>query len=167
MKRTLVLALTLLAPGALAWAEVKIGLINSSEIVEKSRKGIEIQQRLETLQSQKQGQLEAMQEKVKGLEKELMSPGLGEPERQAKATELEAQRKNLKRTYEDAQMEFQRMSQRELLALEKEIMPLIQSYGASHGFTVIYDAARSGIVYFDSAIDITKEVIRALDNGQP
>jgi Skp family chaperone for outer membrane proteins len=42
-------------------------------------------------------------------------------------------------------------------------MPWISQYGKKSGFTIIFDRSRSGVVYFDQAIDITAEVIKAVD----
>jgi len=42
-------------------------------------------------------------------------------------------------------------------------MPLIDQIGKSKGFTIVFDITRPGIVYFDPAIDITEEVIKAFD----
>jgi len=48
--------------------------------------------------------------------------------------------------------------------LEKAVMPVIDQIGKSNGFTIIFDITRPGIVYFDQAIDITPDVIKAFDN---
>ena len=104
-----------------------------------------------------------MLEEIKKLEKDLMSPALNDEAREKKSIELQEKRTDFKRFYEDAQNEFQRESQKELTALEKELMPLIDNLGRQKGFTIIFDITRPGIVYFDQAIDITDEVIKMVD----
>jgi outer membrane protein len=163
MRKTLILVVTVLVISAFAISQVKIGVVNAQELLAKTKKGVEIQKRLEGLQQKKQNEMQAMQDAIKKLEKDVLSPALNQETREKKGLELQNKRKNLKRFIEDAQNEIQRESQKELVELEKAVMPLIDQIGKSKGFTIIFDITRPGIVYFDSAIDITPEVIKAFD----
>jgi outer membrane protein len=163
MRKTLVLVVTVLVMSAFAISQVKIGVVNAQELLAKTKKGIEIQKRLEQLQNKKQNEMQAMQDQIKKLEKEVLSPALNQETREKKGLELQNKRKNLKRFIEDAQNEIQRASKKELVELENAVMPLIEQIGKSKGFTIIFDITRPGIVYFDQAIDITAEVIKAFD----
>ena len=163
MRKTLVLVVTVLVMSAFAISQVKIGVVNAQELLAKTKKGIEIQKRLEKLQEKKQAEMQAMQDQIKKLEKEVLSPALNQETREKKGLELQNKRKNLKRFIEDAQNEIQRASKKELVELENAVMPLIEQIGKSKGFTIIFDITRPGIVYFDQAIDITAEVIKAFD----
>ena len=163
MRKTLVLVVTVLVMSAFAISQVKIGVVNAQELLAKTKKGIEIQKRLEQLQNKKQAEMQAMQDQIKKLEKEVLSPALNEETREKKGLELQTKRKNLKRFIEDAQNEIQRASKKELVELENAVMPLIDQIGKSKGFTIIFDITRPGIVYFDQVIDITPEVIKAFD----
>jgi outer membrane protein len=167
MRKTLVLVVTILVMSAFAISQVKIGVVNAQEILVKTKKGIEIQKRLEQLQDKKQQELQGMQEEIKKLEKEVSSPALNEDTREKKTNDLQSKRKDLKRFMEDAQNEMQQATQKELVELEKAVMPLIDQIGKSKGFTIIFDITRPGIVYFDQAIDITAEVISAFDTKFP
>ena len=163
MRKTLVLVVTVLVMSAFAISQVKIGVVNAQELLAKTKKGIEIQKRLEQLQQKKQAEMQTMQDQIKKLEKDVLSPALNQETREKKGLELQTKRKNLKRFIEDAQNEIQRASKRELVELENAVMPLIDQIGKSKGFTIIFDITRPGIVYFDQAIDITAEVIKAFD----
>lgn len=167
MRKTLILVVTVLVMSAFAISQVKIGVVNAQELLAKTKKGIEIQKRLEGLQQKKQKELTAKQEEIKKLEKEVLSPALNQETREKKTLDLQTKRKNLKRYIEDAQNEIQRASQKELVELEKAVMPLIDQIGKSKGFTIVFDITRPGIVYFDQAIDITGEVIKAFDAKFP
>ena len=167
MRKTLILMLTVLVMSAFVISQVKIGVVNAQDILQKTKKGTQIQKRLEQLQTKKQAELKTMQDAVKKLEKDVLSPALNEETREKKALELETKRKNLKRYIEDARNEINRASQKELVELEKAVMPLIDQIGKSKGFTIIFDITRPGIVYFDQAIDITADVIKAFDAKFP
>lgn len=167
MRKTLILVITVLVMSAFAISQVKIGVVNAQEILAKTKKGVEIQKRLEQLQGKKQQELQIKQEEIKKLEKEVLSPALNQETREKKTLDLQTKRKNLKRYIEDAQNEIQRASRGELVELEKAVMPLIDQIGKSKGFTIVFDITRPGIVYFDQAIDITAEVIKAFDAKFP
>jgi outer membrane protein len=167
MRKTLILVVTVLVMSAFAISQVKIGVVNAQEILQKTKKGVEIQKRLEQLQQKKQNELQSKQEEIKKLEKEVLSPALNQETREKKTLELQTKRKNLKRYIEDAQNEIQRASRGELVELEKAVMPLIDQIGKSKGFTIIFDITRPGIVYYDQAIDVTAEVIKAFDAKFP
>lgn len=163
MRKSIILMAALLVLSSFVFSEVKIGVVNAQEILAKTKKGLEIQKKLEAIQKDKQGKLKAMQDEITKLEKDLMSPALNQETREKKALDLQNKRKAIKRYYEDAENEFRRESQTELQKLEKDLMPLIDNIGKSKGFTIIFDITRPGIVYFDKAIDITPDVIKAAD----
>ncbi len=164
MRKIFILVVTVLVMSAFAISQVKIGVVNAQEILAKTKKGVEIQKRLEQLQNKKQNELQAKQDEIKKLEKEVLSPALNDETREKKSIDLQNKRKDMKRYLEDAQNEIQQESQKELVELEKAVMPVIDQIGKSKGFTIIFDITRPGIVYFDQAIDITPDVIKAFDN---
>ena len=156
--------LAVMLMGVFAYAQqVKIGIVNAQEVLVKTKAGASVQKKLEALQKQKQQEIQKRQAAIKQLEKELTSPALNDETRQRKQEDMAAKRTALKRFYEDAQREVQRVSAKELAALEKEIMPLINQIGKAKGFTAIFDRDRSGLVYYNPAVDITQDVIKALD----
>jgi len=163
MKKTLILVLAVFVLSAFAYSQVKLGVINAQEIIQKTKKGVEIQQKLDNLQKAKSQELQSLNESIKKLEQDLLSPALNNDTREKKSVELQSKRTTLKRNYEDAQREFQRESQKLLVDLEKELIPLIEGIGKAKGFTVIFDRQRSGLVYYDNSVDITAEVIKAID----
>jgi outer membrane protein len=163
MKKTIILLVTLVALCSFVFSEVKIGVIDAQQIIEKTKKGLEIQKRLEDWQKQKRSEMQKMQESIEKLRKELQSPALNNETREKKALELQTKQKEFKRYYEDAENEFRRRSGKEIMALEKELMPMIENLGKAKGFTIIFDISRPGIAYFDKAVDITPEIIKAVD----
>jgi outer membrane protein len=167
MRKTIVLVMTILVLTVFVFSEVKIGVINAQLILEKTKKGLDIQKKLEKFQEEKKQQMQKMQDEIEKLRKDLMSPALNTETRDKKTLDLQTKQKELKRFYEDAQNEFQRESQKELVALEKELMPLIENLGRSKGYSIIFDITKPGIVYYDNTIDITAEIIKAVDAKYP
>ncbi len=163
MKKTLVIVLTIVALSVVAYAEAKIGVINPQKVVSETIRGKQVKAKLEKLGDDKQQQIKGMEDAIKKLEKELMSPALNAEAKEKKAADLQGKRINFKRFVEDAQKEFQARYQKEMQTMYKEIMPIIEKIGAAKGFTIIFDLSNSGISYFDKTIDITNEVIKAYD----
>jgi outer membrane protein len=167
MKKSMILIFTILTLSIFVFSEVKIGVINAQEIMEKTKKGNQVQKKLENLQNAKRKQLQTKQQELEKLEKELNSPALNADTRARKTRQVQDKRIELQRMVEDAQNEMRQESQKELFELQKEIMPLIQEIGRSKGFTLILDMTSSGIAYFDQSVDITAEVIKAVDAKFP
>lgn len=163
MKKSYLLFFTLLTFGLSVFSQVKIGVINSQEILQKSKKGSQTLQKLEGLKKVREQKIQTLQEELKRLDKELRSPALNAGAREKKTRQAEDKRINLKRFVEDAQKEIYANSQKEFSVLQGELMPIIQQVGKARGFTLILDIANPGVVYFDNAIDITADVITATD----
>jgi outer membrane protein len=161
------LIITILTLSLFGFSEVKIGVINGQDILQKTKRGKESQRKLENLGKSKRQQIEAMQNDLKKLQTELASPALNDETKRKKNRELEDQKINYDRIVQDAQKDFQEQQQKEMMALYKEIMPLIQQVGKSKGFSLILDLTTAGVAYFDEAIDITEEVIIAVDAKFP
>ncbi len=167
MKKTIILIFAVLTLSFYMFSEVKVGVINAQDVVAKTKKGSKLQQKLEAKYKAKQELIKKKQEELKGLEKELSSPALNTETRSKKKRSFEDKRIALQRMVEDAQKEMQMETQRELMNLQKEVMPLIQEIGKAKGYTLILDMANSGIAYFDATIDITPDVIKAVDAKFP
>lgn len=167
MKKSFTLIFTILILSVFVFAEVKIGVINAQDIIVKTKKGNEVQKKLEGLQTDAQQKVEALQNDIKQLQKDLASPALNNDTREKKTREMEDKRVSYNRLVQDAQKTIQEESQKELMALQREIMPIIQQIGQAKGFTLILDMASSGIAYFDKTIDVTDEVVKAVDAKFP
>jgi len=92
MRKIFILVVTVLVMSAFAISQVKIGVVNAQEILAKTKKGIEIQKRLEQLQNKKQNELQAKQDEIKKLEKEVLSPALNDETREKKTVDLQNKR---------------------------------------------------------------------------
>ncbi len=167
MKKSFMLIITIFTLSLFGFSEVKIGVVNGQDILLKTNRGKVSQKKLENLGKSKRQQIEAMQNDMKKLQTELASPALNDETRRKKNRELEDQKISYNRIVQDAQKDFQAQQQKEMMAVYKEIMPLIKQVGKSKGFTLILDLSSTGVAYFDETIDITTEVIKAIDAKFP
>ena len=164
MKKTLIMTVTILTLAFYTFAEVKIGVINAQKVIASTKRGKEIQAKLENYGKSKQKKVETMQAAIKKLEAAIQSPALNQSTREKKTEELQAKKLNLKRYYEDTQKELRKKYQTEMQTLQKEVMPIIDKIGKSKGFTLVFDLSIAGISYFDKTIDITEVVIKEIDS---
>lgn len=64
-----------------------------------------------------------------------------------------------------ASQQFQLRKNSELNSLNDSLKSFVKEYGKSNGYTYIYGANDSGsIMYADESLDITEEIIKALNN---
>lgn len=164
LRKSLIIMLTLLLTGIYAYSETTIGVVNFGEVIAKSKKGLAVQKRLENLQKQKSQKAQTLQNQVKKLQNDLMSPAINPATRERKTEELNSKQIELKRYVQDTRRVLERQYQKELFELEKELVPLVQTIGKRKGLTAVLDFHKSGIVYFDKTRDITAEVLKEFNS---
>lgn len=165
-KNIIMLIVTLLAMGTATFSQVKVGVIDSHVILEKSQKGKHLQKAMHKLTLEKQDQMRAMQKTIAKLEKELRSLSLDSATRERKNIEYQNKKKELTRFYDDTNVELQQRYSKEFQAILKEVEPIIEALGKEKRFTIIFDNAQPLMSYYDETVDITAEVIRIYDSGQ-
>ena len=166
-KKTLFSIVSLLILNLFAFSQAKIGVVNSDKIMQESKRGKQALAKLDNMNKSKQDKIQSLQNEIVTLRKELGSPALNDNTRQNKSQQLEDKQITLQRLVNDTKTEMQREMQNELLAVNNDIMPIIQQIGKSKGFTLILDLNGSGVLYFDNSIDITADVIKEADAKLP
>jgi outer membrane protein len=163
-KAFVVLAAALLVFSArAAMAEMKIGVVYGPEVTQTSeawkKANSEIRAKLSPLESD----LQKMQEELKKLEEDFKNKSVALTQ-QAKADKETELRGKLQKMAE-AQQRYQQTAQAEQKRLFEPLAALAQQvvteYGAQNGYTVILEGSQ--LMYTSDAINITKEVIAAID----
>ncbi|MCP4216699.1 MAG: OmpH family outer membrane protein [bacterium] len=167
MKKSFTIFVAVLALGFATFAQTKIGVLNSQEILQKSNRGMQVVKKLENMQKDAQTKLLGMQEEMKKLQSAIASPALSTEAKEAKKRELEDNQIKFKRFYDDIQKRLRTDGQKEIGALEKLVTPIIREYGNTQGFTMLLDQGAGGLFYHDSAIDITAEIVKAVNAKIP
>jgi outer membrane protein len=115
----------------------------------------------------KRQQLQALNEQIDTLTKQLQAQGatLSDTERAAKARTLDEKKKQLDRDSQDAQSDFQTDMQELVNRIASKVGDVMSDYAAKHGYTLVLDASQSQdsptVLYAVQSIDITKAVIDA------
>jgi len=163
MKKSFILIFTVIIFSVFAFSEVKIGVINGQDVIQKTKKGQAIRAKLESFGKAKQQEIANLEKEIVALQKELASPALNAETKRKKTRTMEDKKIKYQRKVQDAQKDFQQQQQKEMMAFYNEIMPIIQEYGKAQGFTLILDLSSAGVAYFDKTIDITDAVVQSVN----
>lgn len=161
----LVLVIAGLFSLALAQEQIKIGVVNSQEVLEKSSEGKKAIAQLQEKDRSQQSRLGKLDEEIRQLETKLNTQRLtltNEAMLQM-SSDLEKKRTDRKRLAEDAVREIQDMRLRLFNKVQSELLPIIEQLGKERNIEIILDLAGSGAIYFNPAIDLTEEVIKRYD----
>ena len=143
----------------------KIAVINMQKLQEKSKKFQEIREGLRQRHEILQKKLDDEKNEVVKMEEELKKQGMM-LSLDAKEDKLKQLTKK-KRYYKYLAEEFtQEMKEAEIAATNKfgkEIEKVVTKIGEREAYTLILGKRTVGLVYYNNAIDITDEVIKAYD----
>jgi len=147
----------------------KVAYVVLQRIANESADGRVATTRIQALQQKKAAelndknkQLTAMQQK---LEKEgaVMSPSVaGELQKNIEKVTLEVQRFT-----QDAQAEVQELQQSLQQEFQQRLEPVLQQVATDMGLQFVFNGPDAGLVWADSALDISAEVIKKLDSAKP
>jgi len=147
------------------FAQQKVGVVNSQEVLEKSVEGKKIMNRLQQKDKENQTKLAKFDEEIRKLETKLSTQRLtltNEAMTQL-SSDLERNRTERKRFGEDSLRDMQELTQRLFQRIQTELMPIIEAVGKEKNLEVVLDLARSGLIYFNPAVSITDDVIQRYD----
>lgn len=163
----LLLAVMLIAGSHLALAQqsLKVGVINSQEILEKSTEGKKAIAQLEEKNRKTQQDLAKLDDQIRQLESRLSTQQLTMTQEAilSLSVDLDRKRTERQRMAEDAQKDMQELTQRLYMRIQSEVMPIINKLGQEKGLDLILDLRESGVLFFSPAVDLTQEVIKRYD----
>jgi outer membrane protein len=171
MKKFLVAvaATALAAPMFAQTPPARVAVIDVQKVLTSSTAGKSAYDKLKKMQDDKMSQAKSMEEELRKLDGEISTKRLSLSE--DKLADLQKQladkRINMQRYAQDAEREIGEARDRELLALENKIKPVIDALGKEMGLAAIFNKFESGLVYASEAIDITDTVIQRFNAAQP
>ena len=153
------------APGTPA-GPPKIAVIGFQEAIAQTN---DFQRRFADLQKKyepKRQQLKTLNDEITSLQKELQaqSATLNDADRATKAKLLDDKQKELKRSGEDAQTDYQQDMQQTFAAVASKFSETLDAYAAERGYSVVLDGGNQQVpvvIYANPSTDITKAVVEA------
>jgi len=159
-------ATILLAIPSLGCAEdVRFGVVDMARVLELSEAGKKAREELSAQIEAAESDIVERQEELLALKEEI--------ERQAMMLSADALAKK-EREYQDRLLEYQRRvqdynydiqnSQYELIdMILSETNSIVHDIAVEGGYTIVFERTNSGVLYFQEDIDLTEDVIEALD----
>ena len=147
----------------------RVAVIDVQKVLTQSTAGKAAYDKLKKMQDDKMAQAKSMDDELKKLDAEIATKRLSLSE--DKLTEMQKtladKRISMQRYAQDAEREIGEARDRELMALENKIKPVIDAMGKEMGLAAIFNKFESGLVYASDAIDITDTVIQRFNAAQP
>ena len=113
----------------------------------------------------KRTQLKTLSDEVDNLTKQLQAQGdkLSDNERASRAKTIDDKKKQLDRSAEDAQNDFQNEMQELYNNLASMVYDVLAAYAQQHGYTLVLDVAQqqNPVLYANESTNITKAIIDA------
>jgi len=148
-----------------SFAQQKVGVINSQDVLEKSAEGKKIMARLQEADKANQTKIAALDDAIRKLQTELNTQRITMTDEAvlAKQSDLEKKNTDRKRLAEDAYSTMQDLTQRLFKRLQDELIPLVEQIAKEKSLDIVFDLGRSGAVYWNPAIDLTADLIKRYD----
>ena len=145
----------------LKYAFVDLGLV-----AQNSAQGKAFNAKVQQLQDQKVKELQDKNKQLQAAQDKLEkgSSVLADSARASLQAEIERQQKDIQRFTEDAQQEIQTLTQQLQADFERLLMPVIEKVAKEKQVHFIFDAAQSGLVWAEPSMNLTADVIQALDS---
>lgn len=113
----------------------------------------------------KRDQLKTLSDDVDNLTKQLQAQGdkLSDSERASRAKTIDDKKKQLDRSAEDAQNDFQQEMQELYSSTASKVYDVLSGYAQQNGFTIVLDIAsqQTPVLYAVPATDITNQIVEA------
>ena len=145
--------------------EVKIGVLDMKRLQQRSANFQRIKEGLKKKYNAFQKKLDAERDQIQKLERELQKQSmmLSLDAKEDKEMELGKLTRHYKYMVGEVTQEMKDAEFEATRKVGKEIEKVVDKIGKKQGFTVILEQGTVGLVYFDNAVDITAQVIKAYD----
>jgi outer membrane protein len=159
----------LAAPMFAQTTPARVAVIDVNKVLTQSSAGKAAYDKLKKMQDDRMARAKSMTDEVQKLDSEIATKriSLSEDKLAELQKTLADKRISMQRYAQDAEREIGEARDRELMALEGKIKPVIDAMGKEMGLAAIFNKFESGLVYASDAIDITDSVIKRFNEAQP
>jgi outer membrane protein len=150
-------------------ADAKVAYVDLNTIATTSKEGQAAGVKIKDLQAKKQAELEAKQKQLQTVQQKLEQGGavLSESARAQQAKEVERLQTELQRLSQDAQKEIQEFTQDLQVQFQQKLLPVIEQVAKAKNLHFILSIADAGVVWVDAGLNVTADVVTALDAATP
>ncbi|HLG54484.1 MAG TPA: OmpH family outer membrane protein [Vicinamibacterales bacterium] len=143
----------------------KYAYVRVDRIAAESAEGRVAADRIKSLQEQKQRELQEKNKNLLAAQQKLDSGGsvLSDAARTQLQTEIERQQRDLQRFTEDAQQDVQSLAATVEEDFNRKLTPIIDKVAKDKQVHFVFNATQSGLVWADPGMDLTGDVIAAMN----
>jgi outer membrane protein len=147
----------------------KVAYVVLQRIANESADGRVATTRIQALQQKKAAELTSKQTQLAGIQQRLEKEGAVMSAAVAADLQKQAEKLNVEvqRFTQDAQAEVQELQQTLQGEFQQRLEPVLQQVAQDMGLQFIFNGPDAGLVWADSALDISGEVIKKLDSAKP
>ena len=180
MKKQLALsALAVLLSLPAAWAQTvappsasaKVGVINVQIAITSTAEGKQAAAELQSKFAPRQTELDNMRKQLDDLQTRLRTgqTTLSDDEKARLAREGDILTRTYQRKQQEAQDDFNDEQQDVVNRIGRKMMTILDKYSRDNGYAIIFDtsAQQTPVVFAANQIDVTQEIIRLYDQGNP
>ncbi|EGB13842.1 outer membrane chaperone Skp (OmpH) [Pseudodesulfovibrio mercurii] len=151
---------------AAAYAETKIAVFSTKEVVQKSAYGKDVRDKLDAKFTARGNQLKKEREDLEKLKMQIDSNAFEGKVLQDKVTELRRRGRDWNEDFSVYQKAIQ-AEQNELgKPVLKKLEKILMDYCTAHGYTIVFDKQTPGLAFIADGLDITDQLVKELDKLQ-
>jgi outer membrane protein len=150
-------------------AGAKVAFFNPQIVFQASAEGKTALTRVQALTQKKQTENAAKNKALQDAQAKLQGQGgvLNDAARAQLEKDIEKQQVDLQRFQQDAQQEIQELQQEVQNDFVKKLNPVIDKIANEKGLQLLFDASQPGMAWATPGLDLTAEVIKAMDGSKP
>jgi outer membrane protein len=143
----------------------KVAVVDIQRVASQSAEGKASTAKVQALHQQKTQQLNDLNKKLQAEQQKLQTQGpvMNDAARAQLEREVERQQKEIQRFSQDAQEEVQNLQADLQEAFHRRLMPILQRIAQERQLQLLLSLQDAGIVWWDTGLDITADVITQLD----
>jgi outer membrane protein len=144
-------------------AEMKIGIVDFQQVVEKSEPGQRIESGLKKEGERMEGELTKDKEELKNLKEKIEREAMvmSREAREEKEIEFRVKARNLQDKEKRYRAEFVGKQRQEVDKLRSVVLEIVQELGKKEGYTLVL--SKVGVLYHANAVDLTDKVVTQLN----
>jgi len=148
---------------------LKYAYVRIDRIAAESSEGKLLNERVKALNDQKVRELNDKNKTLQSAQQKLDSGGsvLSDTVRAQLSAEIERQQRDIQRFTEDAQQDLQALQQQLQEEFTRKLNPVLDKVAKEKQVHMVFNATESGLVWADPTMDLTTDIIKALDSAPP
>jgi len=148
---------------------LKYAYIRIDRIAAESAAGKSLNDRVKALNDQKVRELNDKNKALQSVQQKLESGGsvLNDTARAQLQAEVERQQRDIQRFTEDAQQDLQALQQQLQEEFTRQLNPILDRVAKAKQVHMVFNATESGLVWAVPSMDLTTDIIKALDTAGP